>query len=116
MNDVFTIWDAFIPILLCFYGYKLLKNTPEYGDKNGLYIKRAIKSRAAWELAHKFGGKLILGYGIFMALLFIVKEFLIKTDSQVLTWGYIVIGLLFTISIVPIVNIKLKKTFGDSKK
>ena len=116
MDNIYTIWDAFIPLLLCIYGFKWMKNTPEYGDKNGLCLKRATESRAAWELTHKFGGKLILGYGIFLALLFVVKEFLIKSDSPILTWGYILVGLIFTISIVPIVNYKLKKTFGDSKK
>jgi len=115
-----VIFDVMITACFLFYGYKFLKNTPKYGTKEGIGTKYTKQSREAWELGHKFGGVLILVYGIITGILTAVAYFLLKNDPpqwyQFMTMG---VELVLIASIIPAINIRVKARFGapaDGKK
>lgn len=115
--DMFSILlEAFVPIYCLYYGYKTKKNPPKMGEK-GLGTKLAMQSQAAWDLANSYGAKLCLIYGAITALMFIARIALFGFSVNIqFSLCLIAVEFVCVISIVPLINSKIKKTFGNGKK
>lgn len=111
MNDFGLILDILGPALFLFYGYKFRFQTPPFNDKNGFGTKYSRKSEKAWIAGNKFGGLVSLIMGAVLAILVALKYMVFEGNALV---SNICLGveLLCVITLIPIVNIKLKKQFG----
>lgn len=116
MEGMTILCEAFVPLYCLYYGYRLKKNPPKMGER-GLGTKLAMQSQAAWDMANSYGAKLCLIYGAITALMFIVRIALFGFSINIpFSLSLITVELVCVISILPLINNKIKKTFGNGKK
>lgn len=115
MENFMVIWEALVPIYCLYYGFKIKKNPPKMGEK-GLGTKLAMQSKEAWELANAYGANLCIIFGVITAALFIFRIAYFRMQLHI-TYSLILIAveLICIMSIVPLTNMKIKKTFGKKK-
>ena len=110
--DLFMILlEAFAPMFFIYYGIKLKVAPPKMGE-TGLGTKRAKQSQEAWDLCHSFGSTLCLIMGSILLVVFIIRFVLFGTEVNT-TYSVILIGLelIFLVALLPLIDLKLKKTF-----
>lgn len=110
-----AIFDVLIVVCFLFYGYKFLKNPPAFKAKEGLATKRARQSPEAWALAQNLCGKLCLAEGVVLGILTAV-EYFVFPDNSAPTWlmySIFAFELVCIVSLLPIINLTIKKTYGD---
>ena len=113
MENYMVIWEAAVPLFFLFYGIKLKLDPPKMGEK-GLGTRRAMKSKEAWALAHSFGSKLCLIEGVILLAAFIVRLVLFGIGYS-LIFSLVLLALEFIclVTLIPLIDWKLKKTYGD---
>lgn len=108
------ILDIIAPALFLYYGWKFRYQTPPFGSKDGLSTKYSRKSEEAWIAANKFGGLLLIATG---ALLFasLAANYIIfgREKNALMTYISLGVGLFLAVILIPLVNAKLKKQFGE---
>ena len=107
------IWFDII-IIVCFfaYAYKFLLKTPAYKSQEGFGTKRSRKSPEAWALAQLVAGRYCLVAGIIQGVLVMLQEF-VFTDVKNFSFITYGVELVLIVVLYPLVNIILKKRFGD---
>jgi uncharacterized membrane protein len=113
--DLFMILlEAFAPLFFLYYGIKLKVAPPKMGEK-GLGTKRAKQSKEAWDLCHSYGSTLCIIMGSVLLVAFILRFVLFGTEMNT-TYSLILIALemVCLIALLPLIDLKLKRTFGDN--
>lgn len=112
MENIMVIWEALIPLFFMYYGYKLKKHPPKMGEK-GLGTKLAMQSQAAWDMANAYGSKLCLIMGACLLVIYIIRLIVFGFQmSTTYSLILIVLELICIISLLPLINRKIKKTYG----
>lgn len=116
MENFAVFWEALVPIYCLYYGIKMKKSPPKFGEKGGLGTKLSMHSREAWEFANAYGGKLCLIFGAVTAVLFILRLVMFGMSIN-LTYSIIliIIEMICLCSLVPLINYKVRKTFNIKK-
>ncbi len=112
--DLFMILlEIAAPVIFIFYGIKFRVHPPKMGE-SGLGTKRAKKSQEAWDLCHSYGSTLclIMG-GVLLAL--VILRFVLFGTAMNTTYSLLLIALemICLFALFPLIDLKLKKTFGD---
>ncbi len=109
------ILDFIIPIFFIVYGIRTKKDPPPMGSKNAIIsTKRARKSDEAWKYAQSVAANVCIVAGLVMAAFCIVKYILNGTNrAGVMDIIYFVAEGLCIASLFIVVNIALKKKFGN---
>lgn len=109
--DFSGMMDVVMPLLFIIYGIKFLRFTPEFG-KNGFATKWSRKSPEAWAMAHRYGGRLCVAFGAFIGALGLLRYYLFHGVPAATG---VIMGVEFAciVSLIPLVNRKLKKHFDD---
>lgn len=113
MDTYSLILDILGPALFLFYGYKFRFQTPPFNDKNGLGTKYARKSEKAWILGNRYGGLVCLIMGGLLAIMVALKYLVFGVDNRIASYVCLAVELLCVVLLIPIVNARLKKEFGE---
>jgi len=116
MENYMVIWEAAVPLFFLYYGIRLKVDPPKMGEK-GLGTSVSRQSKEAWELAHAYGANVCLVMGGILLAAFILRLVLIGISFN-MTFSLILLGIEFVclMSLIPIIDSKVKRTFGDGKK
>ena len=110
----FAIFDVLIVFCYLYYGYKFLKNPPPFGDKQGFGMKRTKASPEAWAYGHKVAGIYCVVCGVVGGIVAFIQYVILKDDaSSTFNTVTYVMELVLLILLYPVVNLSVKKKFGD---
>ena len=113
------LMDMIIPVTMIGFGRLFLTKAPkEINDTFGYRTAMSMKNKDTWEFAHKFCGKLWLGFGAALMPISIIPLLFVfnKSIDTIANVGLIisVIQVIYLIgSIIP-TEIALKKTFDQN--
>ena len=111
-TTLLVLCEAFVPLYCLYTGFSTKKNPPKMGQK-GLGTKLAMQSQEAWDMANAYGANLCLIFGAITAALFILRLVLFGTQmNMTFSLCLIVVELICVMSLIPLTNRKIKKTFG----
>lgn len=112
MESVTILCEAFVPLYCLYTGYMTKKRPPKLGEK-GLGTKLAMKNKETWDFANAYGAKLCFIFGGISGAMFILRLILLGLSINItFSLCLIAIELFFVFSIIPLINRKVKKTFG----
>ena len=108
----FALFDVLIVFCYLYYGYKFIKNTPPYGDRQGFGTKRTKESPEAWAYGHKVAGAYCIGCGVVCGIIAILQYIVFKNNiSATFNIVSFAIELALLILLFPVVNISVKNKF-----
>lgn len=101
---MFGYLQIFIPLILVWYGWKFIKNTPMYMDERGGFpTARAKESEEMWNNVHRIAGAACFVLAAVFAGLAAVCTF-VFAGSTTAYWVQIGIELVLLFGLVPVVN------------
>jgi uncharacterized membrane protein len=110
------IWELLVPAFLLIYGWRWMTNAPEFGSTKGFGTKYTKKNEKLWKLGNSFAGKLCIAYGVLMLAIYGVRYLLPKPEEGEPLWLKLTssgVNLLLILTIIPIVNLYLKRHDDD---
>ncbi len=112
-SNFLLIWEILIPVIMIGYGIKLWFYTPAFGTGKGLSTNYSQRNKEMWLEGNRFGGKLLVIDGVVIGILSLLRNLVLPPVG--ISWLYFLfmaIELALIFSVVPLINVHLKKKFN----